>query len=93
MHAIRARTRAQIESTQIIRSRPRRTLGGQVERGAEPAIGAATHRGSPAPDSVVCAFDGWRACPDYQTDSHGIEAAAAEVRIPECISAPLANAR
>jgi hypothetical protein len=32
VHAIRARTRAQIESTQIIRQRPHRTRGGQVER-------------------------------------------------------------
>jgi hypothetical protein len=30
-YAIRVRTRAQIESTQIVRPRPHRTLGGPVE--------------------------------------------------------------
>ena len=93
VYAIRARTRAQIESTQIIRSRPRTTRGGQVERARGTGALRSAASGSCATDSVTCAFDGWRACPDYQTDSYGIEAAAAEVRIPECISAPLANAR
>jgi hypothetical protein len=31
VHAIRARTRAQIESTQIVCPRPHRTRGGQIE--------------------------------------------------------------
>jgi hypothetical protein len=59
----------------------------------EPATCSAKQTELTRTESVICAFDGWRACPDYQTDSHGIEAAASEVRIPECISAPLANAR
>jgi hypothetical protein len=38
VYAIRARTRAQIESTQIVRPRPHRTRRGLVEAYAEPAI-------------------------------------------------------
>jgi hypothetical protein len=54
VYVIRARTRAQIESTQIVRPRPHRTRGGPVEgaRGTGDLVGLAIAPG--ARDSVIC---------------------------------------
>jgi hypothetical protein len=57
VYAIRARTRAQIESTQIVRPRPHRTRGGLVEgvRGTGD-LSTLGHRDGGAPELAICSM-------------------------------------